>query len=84
MPCGPHLKQRPGAGRTQPGAKALPVAVRVAVHGRQAGQGLVGGAAPSEGLQEQLLVGAKLGHPHLVVKELESRSDRRESLGSDT
>ena len=45
--------------------------MRIAIHGGQAGQSLIGGAASGIGLQEQLLVGAKLGYPYLVVKELE-------------
>lgn len=40
------------------------------VHGGEAGKGLERGAAPGKGLQEELLVGAEVGHSHLVVEQL--------------
>lgn len=53
----------------------LPVAVRVPVHGRETGQSLVCGAPSGIGLQEQLLIGGKGGHAHLVMEKL-----RREEM----
>lgn len=50
-----------------------PVALWVTVHGGQGGQSLEGGAAAGEGLQEQLLVRPELGHPHLVMEQLDNR-----------
>lgn len=60
-----------GRGRQVP--HYSPVAMRVSIHGGEARQGLVGGAAPGISLQEQLLVGAEISHSHLVVKELEKK-----------
>lgn len=56
--------------------------MRIAIHGGQAGQGLIGGTAAGICLQEQLLVGAELGHPHLVVKKLEYKRKETQKLQS--
>lgn len=58
----------------------LPIAIRVTIHGRQAGKGLIGGAASSICLQEKLLIGAKLDYSHLVMKKLANKK-REETQG---
>lgn len=53
----------------------------VSIHGGEAGQCLVSGAAPGIGLQEELLVGAKISHSHLVVEELKRKKGSTTLIG---